>query len=46
MHEVEALRLGVVRLEVGVVERPGGRGPAVVLDLAEVTLAQPEQIAP
>ena len=43
VHEVEPLGLGVVGLEVGVGERPGGRDAAVVADLVEVALAQAEQ---
>ena len=43
VDEVEPLGLGVVGLEVGVVDRPRGRDAAVVLDLAEVALAQAEE---
>jgi hypothetical protein len=43
MHQVQALGLGVVGLEVVVGERPGGRDPRVVADLVEVSLAQPEE---
>jgi hypothetical protein len=39
VDDVEALRLGVVRLLVGVGDRPGERVAAVVLDLLEVALA-------
>ena len=40
---VDPLGLGVVGLEVGVAERPGGRGALVVLDRVEVVLAEPRQ---
>ena len=43
VHLVELLGLGVVGLEHAVVDRPGRRDPAVVLELAEVALAQPVQ---
>src|SRR5919108_2530845 len=43
VHEVEALGLRVVGLEVFVRERPGGGDSAVVVDLAEVPLTQPEE---
>ena len=43
VHQVEVLGLGVVRLQVGVVDRPGRRDPAVVAQLAEVLRPQPEQ---
>lgn len=43
VHEVEVFRLGVVRLQVRVADRPGGREPAVVAQHAEVLGAQPEQ---
>ena len=43
VDEVEPLGLGVVRLEHRVVDRPGGRHPAVVADLLEVALAEAEQ---
>ena len=43
VHPVEVLGLGVVGLEVGVVDRPGRRDPVVVLQLAEVLGTQPEQ---
>jgi hypothetical protein len=43
VHEVELLGLGVVRLELVVGDRPRGRHAAVVADLSEVLLAQPEQ---
>ena len=43
VHLVELLGLRVVRLEHVVADRPGGRDPAVVLQLAEVLLAQPVQ---
>jgi hypothetical protein len=36
VDEVESLGLGVVRLEIGVGNRPGGGDAAVVLDLLEV----------
>ena len=41
VHLVELLRLGVVRLHDVVADRPGRRDAVVVLDLAEVALAQP-----
>jgi hypothetical protein len=40
---VEVLGLGVVRLEVGVADRPGRRQAAVVTNLAEVLRPQAEQ---
>ena len=43
VHQVDALGLGVVRLEIRIGERPSGGDPAVVAHLAEVALAQPEQ---
>ena len=43
VHVVELLGLGVVWLEIVVAERPGGRDPAVMPDLAEILPAQPEQ---
>src|SRR5262249_42237788 len=46
MHEIELLRLCVVGLEVLIGDRPRRREPAVVLDLAEVPLAQAEQDSP
>ena len=41
VHLVELLGLRVVRLELVVGDRPGGRDAVVVLQLAEVLLAQP-----
>ena len=41
VHLVELLRLGVVRLELVVGDRPRGRDAVVVVDLAEVLGAQP-----
>src|SRR5207237_9416560 len=43
VHLVELLRLGVVRLEVVLVDRPGGGDAAVMADLAEVLLPHPEE---
>ena len=43
VHEVEMLGLGVVRLEIGVADRPRRGDAAVVTQLAEVLRAQPEQ---
>ena len=43
VHLVEILGLRVVGLEVVVADRPRGRDPAVVLQLAEVRLPQPVQ---
>ena len=43
VHLVEVLGLQVVRLELVVGDRPGRRDAAVVPELAEVLLAQPEQ---
>ena len=43
MDPVEVLGLRVVRLQIPVVDRPGGRDPVVVLELAEVLGTQPEQ---
>src|SRR5439155_2124506 len=43
VHLVEMLGLGVVRLQVVVRDRPGGRHAALVGDLAEVLLAEPDQ---
>ena len=43
VDEVEPLGLVVVGLEVVVGERPGRRDAAVVADLAEVALAEPEE---
>src|SRR5438552_16345897 len=40
---IEVLGLGVVRLQVVVRDRPGGRDAAVVGDLSEVLLAEPDQ---
>ncbi len=40
VHLVELLGLRVVRLELVVGDRPGGRDPVVVAELAEVLLAQ------
>ena len=45
VDEVEPLGLGVVGLEIGVGDRPGGGDAAVVLDLLEVALAKAEQDA-
>ena len=41
VHLVELLREGVVRLELVVGDRPGRRDAVVMLQLAEVLLAQP-----
>ena len=41
VHLVELLGLRVVRLELVVGDRPGGRDAVVVVELAEVLLAQP-----
>ena len=41
VHLVQLLGLRVVRLELVVGDRPGGRDPVVVAQLAEVLLAQP-----
>ena len=43
VHPVEVLGLGVERLQVLVADRPRGRQPAVVPDLAEVLRPEPEQ---
>src|SRR5271157_4752464 len=43
MHLIEILGLGVVRLQIVVADRPGGRDTAVVAQFAEIFLAQPEQ---
>jgi hypothetical protein len=43
VHLIEVLGLGVVRLQVLVRDRPGGRDAAVVSDLAEVLLAEADQ---
>jgi hypothetical protein len=43
VHEVQLLGLRVVRLEIVVGDRPGRRDAAVVADLAEVALAEPEE---
>ena len=43
VDQVELLGLRVVGLKVRVGDRPGRRGAPVVLDLAEVALAQAEQ---
>ena len=43
VHAVDPLGLGVVGLEVGIAERPGGRGALVVLHRAEVVLPEPGQ---
>src|SRR6516162_3173482 len=40
---IELLRLAVIGLEIGIADRPGGRDPPVVPDLAEILLAQAEQ---
>src|SRR6202023_3194420 len=46
VHAVEVLGLHIVWLEIVVSERPGGRDPAVMPDLAEILPAQPEQRRP
>ena len=43
VHDVQMLGLGVVRLEIVVLDRPRRRDPAMVADLAEVLRTQPEQ---
>src|SRR5262245_12531388 len=40
---IELLGLAVIGLEIGIVDRPGGRDPAMVYDLTEILLAQAEQ---
>jgi len=45
VDEVESLGLGVVRLEIGVGDRPGGGDAAVVLDLVEVAFTKAQQDA-
>src|SRR6516162_6230991 len=40
---IELLGLAVIGLEIGIANRPGGRDPAMVPDLAEILLAQAEQ---
>ena len=45
VDEVESLGLGVVRLEVGVGDGPGGGDASVVLDLVEVAFAKAQQDA-
>ncbi len=46
VHMIEPLRLGVVGLHVVVVDRPGGRQTAMVLDLAKVFLPKTKQRGP
>src|SRR5215472_15657298 len=43
VHEVELLRLGVVRLEILIRDRPRRREAAVVANLVKVSLPQAEQ---
>ena len=43
VHMIDALRLGVVRLEFVVGNRPRRRDAAVMFDFAEIFLAQPEE---
>src|SRR5262249_57941949 len=43
MDVIEPLGLAVIGLEIVVADRPGGRDPAMVPDLAEILLAQAEQ---
>src|SRR5438874_1274453 len=45
MDEVQSLGLGVVRLEIGIGDRPGWGDAAVMLDLLEVALAKTQQDA-
>src|SRR5262249_61106797 len=40
---IEPLGLAVIGLEIGILDRPGGRDPAMVPDLAEILLAQAKQ---
>src|SRR4051812_40725954 len=46
VHEVEPFGLRVVRLELGVRDRPGRRDAAVVVDRLEVALAEAEERSP
>src|SRR5207245_4503460 len=46
VHLIEVLRLGVIRLQLLVRDRPGRRDATVVLDLAEILLAEPQQHCP
>src|SRR5271165_2016726 len=43
VHLIEVLSLGVIRFQIVVADRPSGRDAAVVAQLAEIFLAQPEQ---
>ena len=43
VHDVEMLGLGVVRLKIGIRDRPRRGDPAMVAELAEVLRTQPEQ---
>src|SRR5581483_252421 len=43
VHMIQPLSRGVVRLQIVIRDRPSRRNSAVVLDLAEILLAQPKQ---